>query len=79
MSRIEAVISRPASIAVVSFTTRVADRILFVSSRRLRTVSIAGSMGLPPDSSALFSAPMFDAWSGVIRKVSGSGLLPSSW
>ena len=43
ISRIEATPSRPASSAIVSFTTRVTERILFVSSSRLRTSSIAGS------------------------------------
>ena len=85
MSRIDAVTSRIASIAVVSFTTRVAERILLVSSRRLRTVSIAASTGrpdFPPAAGgwrASLSWSMLDALSGVTRNVSGSGLLPSSW
>jgi hypothetical protein len=75
-SRIDATTSSTERIAVVSFTTRVADRILSVSSRRFLTSSIAGS---PVPASALRSAPMLSGSSGVTRNVSGSGFEPSSW
>ena len=69
ISRIEAITSRPASSAVVSFTTRVTERILSVSSSRLLTSSIAGSMTVrpppaPTGASASRSAPML---SGLVR------------
>ena len=65
-----------------SFTTRVTERIFAVSSSRLRTSSIAGSITVrPPDgdcgASASRTAPMLSGSSGVTRKVSGSGLEPS--
>ena len=57
ISRIEATQSRTASSAIVSFTTRVAERILLVSSSRLRTSSIAGSITVrPPDGESGASA-----------------------
>ena len=82
ISSIEAVTSRIASSAIVSFTTRVTDRILAVSSSRLRTSSIDGSTTeRPPDGERGASAsriwPMLSGLSGVMRKVSGSGLEPS--
>ena len=84
MSRTDAATSSDASRAIVSLTMRVADRILFVSSRRLRTSSIDGSVGArrpaaPTGAMASRTRLRLPAWSGVTRKVSGSGLEPSSW
>ena len=84
ISSTEAIISRPASSAVVSFTARVTERILFVSSSRLVTSSIAGSITVRPPpgatgDSALRTLPMLSGLSGVIRNRCGSGLnSPSS-
>ena len=59
ISSTEATPSSPASSAIVSFTTRVTERILFVSSSRLRTSSIAGStMVRPPPGPAGASASL---------------------
>ena len=68
---------------MLSFTTRVAERIFVVSSRRFLTSSIAGSttarrpLGVSGASSSR-SSPMLPGSSGVTRNVSGSGLEPSS-
>jgi hypothetical protein len=84
ISSIEAIASSDARPAIAYFTTRVAVRILFVSSSRLRTSSIALSTGTrsPPDGASGASASrmvvMLSGWSGVMRKVSGSGLEPRS-
>ena len=84
ISSTEAITSRPASSAVVSFTARVTERILFVSSSRLVTSSIAGSVTArsppgPTGASASRSLVMLSGSSGVIRNVCGSGLKsPSS-
>src|SRR2546421_604288 len=48
ISRMEAAMSSAASSAIVSFTMRVAERILLVSSRRFLTSSIDGSAGRAP-------------------------------
>ena len=81
-SRTLARMSRTASRPVVSFTTRVATRIFWVSSLEFLTVSMAGSIVVRPPPGALgdsasrsFSA--LSGLSGVTRKVSGSGLEPS--
>ena len=84
ISRIDATPSRTANSAIVIFTTRVTERILFVSSSRLRTSSIAGSTTVrAPDgacgASASRSLAMSSGLVGVTRNVSGSGLEPSSW
>ena len=83
ISSIEATPSSASSSAIVIFTTRVTERILFVSSSRLRTSSIAGSTTVRPPpgacgASASLSLPMSSGLAGVTRNVSGSGLEPSS-
>ena len=83
ISSIDATPSRPASSAIVIFTTFVTARILFVSSSRLRTSSIAGSTTVrpPPAASGARASrilPMSSGLVGVMRNVSGSGLDPSS-
>ena len=82
-SRIEASASRTARPPIVSFTTRVAVRILSVLSRRSLTSSIAESATVrAPEgetgASASRTSTMLSGWSGVTRKESGSGLRPSS-
>ncbi len=69
--------------AMLSFTTRVAERIFVVSSRRFLTSSIAGSIAARSPlaaigASASRSLPTLPGSSGVTRNVSGSGLEPSS-
>ena len=81
-SRTDATTSRTASRPVVSFTTRVATRILFVSSLRFLTASIDGSIAVRPPpgadgASASRSLSALSGLSGVTRNVSGSGLEPS--
>ena len=80
ISAIEASTSSTARPAVSPFTRPVAERILLVSSSRLRTSSMAASCGSPPVgfSALRRSASILSGSSGVTRKESGSGFEPSS-
>ena len=83
ISRMLAAMSRTASSAIESFTTRVAERIFDVSSRRFLTWSMAGSTGAraplgPLGSSASAIWAIWPGSRGTMRSVSGSGLRPSS-
>ncbi len=83
-SSTEATTSSTASSPVVIFTTRVATRIFCVSSLEFLTTWIAGSSVVRPPpgvegDSASRSLSALSGSSGVMRKVSGSGLLPRSW
>ena len=78
ISAIEAKMSSAASPAVSAFTRPVADRILSVSSSRLRTSSMASSRGCPAPVSELTTEASLSGSSGVTRNDAGSGFVPSS-